>query len=99
MHFTTQSTFVRNSLLFSNYEPKVKTMHFYCHYYYKYYYYYYYIITFKQGIYNYIHETNHFARVYIVAAVMYLQFVLHVMLFRMLNMFCAFTFVLSEVCV
>jgi len=28
---------------------------------------------------------------------MYLQFVLHVMLFRTLNMFCAFTFVLSEV--
>jgi hypothetical protein len=28
---------------------------------------------------------------------MYLQFVLHVMLFRMLNMFCAFTFLLSEV--
>jgi hypothetical protein len=35
-----------------------------------------------QGIYNYIPETNHVSRVYSVAAVLYLQFVLHVMLFR-----------------
>jgi hypothetical protein len=95
MYFAMQGTLVRNSLLFSNYEPKVKTTHFYCHYYY----YYYYIITFKQGIYDYIHETNHAARVYSVASATYLQFVLHVMLLRMLRMFCAFTFVLSEVCV
>jgi hypothetical protein len=94
MYFAMQGTLVRNSLLFSNYEPKVKTMHFYCHYYY-----YYYIITFMQGIYDYIHETNHVARVYSVASVTYLQFVLHVMLFRMLNMFRAFTFILSEACV
>jgi hypothetical protein len=35
-----------------------------------------------QGTYNYIPETNHASRVYSVAAVLYLQFVLHVMLFR-----------------
>ena len=53
------------------------------------------VITFMQGIYNYIPvkylltyllhgvpETNHVSRVYSVAAVLYLQSVLHVMLFR-----------------
>jgi hypothetical protein len=35
-----------------------------------------------QDIYNYVPETNHFSRVYSVAAVLCLQFVLHVMLFR-----------------
>jgi hypothetical protein len=40
-----------------------------------------------QGIYNYIPETNHISRVHSVAAVLYLQFVLHVMLFPLLNMF------------
>ena len=48
-------------------------------------------------LYDYIPETNHVARVYSVAAVLCLQFVLHVMLFRMLNMFCAFTSALSAV--
>jgi hypothetical protein len=52
-----------------------------------------------QGIYNYIPETNYVARAYNVAAVLYLQFVLHVMLFRQWNMFCTFTLALSEVCV
>ena len=33
-----------------------------------------------QGIYNYKPATNHVSRVYSVAAVLYLQFVLHVML-------------------
>jgi hypothetical protein len=33
-------------------------------------------------IYNYIHETNHVPTVYSVTAVLYLQLVLHVMLFR-----------------
>ena len=37
--------------------------------------------TFMQGIYNYIPETNHVSRVYSVAAVLHLQFVLHVMVF------------------
>jgi len=39
------------------------------------------VIIFMQDIYNYIPETNHVSRVYNVAAVLYLQFVLHVMLF------------------
>ena len=34
-----------------------------------------------QGIYNYIPETNHVSRVYSVAVVLYLQSVLHIMLF------------------
>ena len=33
------------------------------------------------GIYNYIPETNHVSKVYSVAVVLYLQFVLHVMLY------------------
>ena len=45
-----------------------------------------------QGIYNYIPETNHVYRVYSVAAVLYLQFVLRVM-------FCTFTLALSIVLV
>ena len=52
-----------------------------------------------QGIYNYIPETNHVSMVYSVAAVLYLQFVLHVMLFRPWNMFYTFTLALSAVCV
>jgi hypothetical protein len=40
------------------------------------------VITFLQGIYNYVPETNHLSRVYSVAAVLYLQFVLHVTLFH-----------------
>jgi len=40
------------------------------------------VITFMQGIYNYIPDTNHVPRVYDDAAVLYLQCVLHVMLFR-----------------
>ena len=39
-------------------------------------------------IYNYIPETNRAPRVY---SVLYIQYVLHVMLFRPLNMFCTFT--------
>jgi hypothetical protein len=53
------------------------------------------VITFMQGINNYIPETNHVSSVNSVAAVLYLQFVLHVMLFRTLNMFCIFTLALS----
>ena len=60
-----------------------------------YYYYYYYIITLMQGIYNYITETKHVSKVCSVAAVLYLQFVLHVMLFPMLN-FSTFTLVLLQ---
>ena len=44
-----------------------------------------------QGIYNYIPDTNRVSMVYGVAAVLYSQSVLHVMLFRARNMFCTFT--------
>jgi len=57
------------------------------------------VITFIQGIYNYIPETNHVSRVYCVAAVLYLQLVLHVMLFHPWNKFCIFTLAFSTVCV
>ena len=49
------------------------------------------IVTFVQDIHNYVPETNHISRVHSVAAVLYLQFVLHVMLFRPRYMFCIFT--------
>jgi hypothetical protein len=51
------------------------------------------VITFAQGIYNYVPETEHISRVCSVAAVLYLQILLHVMLFR------TFTWILSELCV
>ena len=43
------------------------------------------VITFMQGMYNYTPETKHVSRVYSVAAVLNLQFVLHVMLFHQWN--------------
>ena len=52
------------------------------YYYYYYYYYYYPCYPLIQGIYNYIPATNHVPRAHSVAAVLYLEFVLHVMLFR-----------------
>ena len=48
------------------------------------------VITFVQGIYNYIRKTNHVSRVYSVVAILYIQFVLHEMLFHRWNMFCTF---------
>ena len=48
------------------------------------------VITLMQGIYNYIPEKNHVSGVYSVAAALYLQFVLHLILFRILNMFLYF---------
>ena len=47
-------------------------------------------ITFVQGIYNNIPETNQVSSVYS-AVVLYLQFVLHTMLFRLWSMFCTAT--------
>ena len=38
------------------------------------------VIAIMQGVYNYIPETNHVSRVCNVAALLYLQFMLHVML-------------------
>jgi hypothetical protein len=55
------------------------------------------VIPFMHGIYNYVPETNHDSTVYSVAAVLYLQSVLRVMLFGMLNMFCTFTSALPTV--
>ena len=52
-----------------------------------------------QRIYSYIPETNHISRLYNVAAVLCVQFVLHVMLFRVLNTLCTFTLALPAVCV
>jgi hypothetical protein len=49
------------------------------------------VIAFMQGIYNYILEKKHVSRIYSVAAVLYLQFVLHVMLLHPFNMCCTFT--------
>jgi len=54
------------------------------------------MITFVQDIYNYVSETNHVSRVYSVAALLYLHFVLHGMLFRLLNIFCNFTLVFPK---
>ena len=55
------------------------------------------IFTFMRGAYNYTPETNHVFMVYSVAAVLYLQSVIHVMLFGMLNMFRTFTLSLPSV--
>jgi hypothetical protein len=55
-----------------------------------------YIITFIEDIYNFIPETDHVSRVCSVAAAQYLQFLLNVMLFCMLNMFYIFTLSLSS---
>ena len=46
------------------------------------------VITFMLGIYNYIPETNHVTMIYSDLAVLYLQFLLQVMLFSMLNILC-----------
>ena len=40
------------------------------------------VITLMLVIYNFIPQTNHVSRIYTVAAVLYLQFVLHVMSLR-----------------
>jgi len=49
------------------------------------------IIIFMQCIDSSMSETNHVSRVHTVAAALYLHFMLHVMLFSMLNMFCTST--------
>ena len=62
-------------------------------------YYYYYPCYHLYAVYMYVPETNHVSRMYCVAAILYLHFVLHVMLFRLWNMFCTFTLVFSVACV
>jgi hypothetical protein len=47
------------------------------------------VITFMQGMYKYVPETIHVPRLYSVAAILYLQFVLHVILFCPRSMFFA----------
>jgi len=49
------------------------------------------VIASTHGIYNYIPETNHVATAHTVAAVLYLQSVLQLMLFLPWNMFCTVT--------
>ena len=53
------------------------------------------VINFMQGIFNYKAETNNISGVYSVVAVLYRQFVLHVMLFRPCNLFYTLTLALS----
>ena len=55
------------------------------------------LLIYMHGIYNYIPETNHVSSVCSVAAVLYLQFILHVMLLPMLNLY-TFTLALPVVC-
>ena len=75
---------------------------------YYYYYYYYYcfivivvvvivIISFMQGIYTYIPETNYVPREYSVTAILLLLFMVHITLFAMLNIL-YFYISTSEVC-
>jgi len=52
------------------------------------------VITFMQSIYNYILKTNHVSRVYSVVAILYMQFVLHEMLFHPWNIFYTFALLL-----
>jgi hypothetical protein len=52
-----------------------------------------------QFIYNCIPATNHVSRVYSVAAALYLQFMLYLMLLHPWNTFCTFILVRSEMCV
>ena len=56
------------------------------------------IITFMQGIYTYIPETNYVPREYSVAAILLLLFMVLISLVSVLNLL-YFTLVLSEVCV
>jgi hypothetical protein len=51
-----------------------------------------------QSIYNYIPETNRVARVYSFAAILYLQFMLHVMLCPMLNVLCFYISIFRSMC-
>jgi hypothetical protein len=51
------------------------------------------------GIYNYIPATNHVCRLYSVAAVLYLQFMIYIVLFRMLNVMCFYISAFRSMCV
>jgi hypothetical protein len=43
------------------------------------------IITFMQGVYSYVPDVNHVSKVYSVAGILQLQFMVHVTLLPMLN--------------
>ena len=53
------------------------------------------VITFMHGIYNYIPETNRVSNAHSVAAVLYLQFLLHVMLFRLRNAYVLYLYIIT----
>ena len=58
------------------------------------------IISFMQGIFTYIPETNYIPREYSVAGILLLLFMVLILLLSVLNLlYCTFTLVLSEVCV
>ena len=57
------------------------------------------VTTSTHGIYNYVPQTNPVYTAHSVAAVLYLQSALPVMLFRPCSMFCTFTAALPAVCV
>ena len=57
------------------------------------------IISFMQGIYTYIPETNCVPREYSVAAILLLLFMVLISLVSVLNLLCTFTLVLSKICV
>ena len=50
-----------------------------------------------QGIYNFMSDTTRVTTVYSAADVLYLQFVLYAVLFRMFNTFCTYALALSRV--
>jgi hypothetical protein len=43
------------------------------------------VITFVQGIYNYIPQTDHVSTVYNLAAILWLQYIVHIMILPTLN--------------
>jgi hypothetical protein len=57
------------------------------------------ISTFMQGIYKYILETSHVSRACSIVAVTYLQFMLHVMLFPLLNVLYLYISPFRSLCV
>jgi len=56
------------------------------------------VFNFMQCIYNYIPETNRVSRIYSFAAILYLQFMVHVMLFPMLNVLYFYISTFRSVC-
>jgi len=57
------------------------------------------LLSHLAGYLNYVPGMNYTARIHKFAAVPYLQFLIHVMLFRTWNIFCTFTLKLTVICV